>query len=155
MRASISETLPCSREVKAFLSLKNKRNIEQNAPADAQKPRATKLNRSVRKVKKDSGIISRGPFKGKRIEFAPITGINRFREISEDFMNKIFGLKPGEYLISDESSLYDFTGLDEMELPDIHKKIQEMYNIDVSNIMSRNLLEIFRRISENKNGAPC
>ncbi len=70
-------------------------------------------------------------------------------------MNKIVGLEPGEYLISDESSLYDFTGLDEMELPDIHKKIQEMYNIDVSNIKSKNLLEIFRRISESKNGPPC
>ena len=70
-------------------------------------------------------------------------------------MNKVFGLEPGEYLISDESNLYDFSGLDEMQLPDIHKKIQEMFNIDVSEIKSRNLLEIFRRITENKNGAPC
>jgi len=34
-----------SREVKVFLSLKNKRSIGQNAPADAQKPRAAKLYR--------------------------------------------------------------------------------------------------------------
>jgi len=106
-------------------------------------------------MKNNSRIISRGPFKGKNIEFASTSGINRFREISEDFMNKIFGLEPGEYLISDESSLYEFTGLDEMELPDIHKKIQEFYNIDVSDIKSRNLLEIFRRISDNKSGASC
>ena len=106
-------------------------------------------------MKNNSRIISGGPFKGKRIEFASTSGINRFREISEDFMNKIFGLEPGEYLISDESSLYDFTGLDEMELPDIHKKIQEMYNIDVSDIKSRNLLDIFRRIGDSKSGAPC
>jgi hypothetical protein len=106
-------------------------------------------------MKNYSQIISRGPFKGKRIEFAPTAGVNRFREISEDFMKKIFGFEPGEYLISDESSLYDFTSLDEMELPDIHKKIQEMYNIDVSDIKSRNLLEIFRRISDGKSGASC
>jgi hypothetical protein len=106
-------------------------------------------------MKKDSRIISRGPFKGKRIEFAPTTGINKFLEISEDFMIKIFGIEPGEYLISDESSLYDFTGLDEMELPDIHKKIQEMYNIDVSDIKSRNLLKIFKRISDSKSRASC
>jgi len=106
-------------------------------------------------MKNSSRIIPRGPFKGKKIEFAPTTGIDKFRAISEDFMNKIFGLGLGEYLISDESSLYDFTGLDEMHLPDIHKKIQEIYNIDVSGIKSRNLLEIFKRIRDCKSGASC
>ncbi len=67
-------------------------------------------------------------------------------------MNKVFGLEPGEYLISDESSLYDFTGLDEMGLTDVHKKIQEVYNIDVSDIKSGNLLEIFKRIGDSKGG---
>ena len=70
-------------------------------------------------------------------------------------MNKIFGLEPGEYLISDESSLYDFTGLDEMGFPNIHKKIQEIYNVAVLDINSRNLLEIFKRIRDSKNGASC
>ena len=106
-------------------------------------------------MKNNSRIIPSGPFKGKKIEFAPTTGIDKFRAISEDFMNKIFGLGLGEYLISDESSLYDFTGLDEMQLPDIHKKIQEIYNIDVSDIKSRNLLELFKRIRDNKSGASC
>jgi hypothetical protein len=106
-------------------------------------------------MEKESRIISRGPFKGKRIEFSPTTGINRFRAISEDFMNRIFGLEPGEYLISDESSLYDFTSFDEMELHYIHKKIQEMYNIDVSDIKSKNLLEIFRKISDSKSRPSC
>jgi hypothetical protein len=40
-----------------------------------------------------------------------------------------------------------------MELSDIHKKIQKMYNIDVSDIKSRNLLEIFKRIKDSKSGA--
>jgi len=109
----------------------------------------------VRKIKNKSRIIPSGPFKGKKIEFAPSTEIDKFRAISQDFMNKIFGLELGEYLISDESGLYDFTGLDETQLPDIHKKIQELYNIDVSDIKSRNLLEIFKRIRDNKSGASC
>jgi len=66
-------------------------------------------------------------------------------------MKKVLGLEPGEYLISDESSLYDFTDPNEKELPDIHNKIQEMYNIDISDIKSRNLLEIFKRINDSKN----
>jgi len=106
-------------------------------------------------MKNNSRIILSGPFKGKKIELAPTTGIDRLRSISEDFMTKVFGLEPGEYLISDESSLYDFTGLDEMELPDINNKIREIYNIDVSDIKSKNLLEIFRRISDSKSGASC
>jgi hypothetical protein len=55
------------------------------------------LCHSVIKMKNNSRIISRGPFKDKRIEFAPTTGINKLLEISEDFMIKIFGLEPGEY----------------------------------------------------------
>jgi len=104
-------------------------------------------------MNKDSRIISRGPFKGKRIEFAPTTGIDKLVEISEGFMIKVFGLAPRQYLISDESSLCDFTGLDETELPNIHKKIKKMYNIDVSDIKSGNLLEIFKRISDSKSRA--
>jgi hypothetical protein len=104
-------------------------------------------------MKNNLRIISRGPLKGKKIEFASTTEIDKLRAISEDFMNKIFGLEPWEYLISDESSLRDFIGLDEIQLPDIHKKIQEMYNIYVSDIKSGNLLEIFKRISDTKSGS--
>ena len=102
------------------------------------------------KMNEDSRIISSGPLKGKKIEFALTTGIDRFFEVSEEFMKKIFDFGPGEYLISDESSLHDFTGLDEMELSDIQKKIQDVYDIDFSDIESGNLLEIFTRIHHKK-----
>jgi hypothetical protein len=104
-------------------------------------------------MKNNSRIIPSGALKGKKIEFAPTTEIDKSRVISGDFMNKIFGLELWEYLISDESSLFDFTGLDELEFPDIHKRIKEMYNIDVSDIKSRNLLEIFKRIRNRLSGA--
>jgi hypothetical protein len=57
-------------------------------------------------------------------------------------------------LITDESSLHDFTGLDEMGLSDIQKRIQDVYDIDVSDMESGNLLEIFTRIYENRCNAP-
>lgn len=98
----------------------------------------------------DSRIISSGPLKGKKIEFAPTTGIDRFFGISKEFMKKIFDFEPGEYLISDESSLHDFTGLDEMDLSDIQKRIQDVYDIDVSDIESGNLLDIFARIYKKR-----
>ena len=97
-------------------------------------------------MKKDNKIIPSGPFKGKRIELAPTTGIDMFLESAEDFMRRIFGFEPGEYLITDESSLFDFTGVDEMRLSHIQKKIQTVYNLDVSDSESGNLLTIFMRI---------
>lgn len=72
----------------------------------------------------------------------------------DNFMRRIFDFEPGEYLITDESSLFDFTGLDGMEVTDIHKKIQEIYNLDASDIQYGNLLEIFRRIHYRKYGPP-
>ena len=101
-------------------------------------------------MNEDWRIISSGPLKGKKIEFAPTAGIDRLFEISEEFRKKIFDLGPGGYLISDESSLRDFTGLDEMELSDIQKRIKKVYDIDVSDIKSGNLLEIFIKIHHKK-----
>ena len=105
-------------------------------------------------MKEKDRVITSGPFKGKKIRFAPTSGVNMFMGISEEFMRKIFDFEPGEYLITDESSLYDFTGLDEMELTDIQKKIQDLYDLDVSDIASLNLLEIFMRIHHSKFGDP-
>ena len=105
-------------------------------------------------MKEDKRIIKSGTFKGKKIEFASTAGVDRFQTISEDFMQRIFNLEPGEYLITDESSLRDFTGLDEVELSDIQKRVLDLYGIDVSDIRSGNLLEIFKRIHSQKSGAP-
>ena len=102
----------------------------------------------------DSRIISSGPFKGKKIEFAPTTGVDMFLKISDEFMKKIFDFAPGEYLISDESSLHDFTCLNEWDLTDIRKKIRNLYDLDISDIESGNLLEIFKRIHNKLYGAP-
>jgi hypothetical protein len=104
----------------------------------------------IEKMNDDSHIISSGPFKGKKIEFAPTTGVDMFLKISDEFMKKIFDFAPGEYLMSDESSLYDFTGLDEWDLTTIQKKIQDVYDLDISDIKSRNLLEIFKRIHNKR-----
>jgi hypothetical protein len=105
-------------------------------------------------MKENDRVIPSGPFKGKKIEFATTTGVDMLLDISEDFMKKIFNFEPKDYLISDESSLYDFTGLDEMELTDIQKIIEDVYDVDVSDIESGNLLEIFKRIHHSKFADP-
>lgn len=77
-----------------------------------------------------------------------------FWEVAEDFMRRVFDFEPGDYLISNESSLFDFTGVDEMELKDIQQKIREVYGVDVSDLASGNLLEIFARLHYRRYGGP-
>ena len=101
-------------------------------------------------MSEDEYIVPSGPLKGKRIELASTVGIEMFNEIAEDFMFKIFGFEAGDYLITDESSLHDFTGVDDMELADIHEKIRDVNALDVSDLNSGNLLEIFVRIHEQQ-----
>jgi hypothetical protein len=101
-------------------------------------------------MKKQETVISRRPFKGKKIEFASTLGMDAFRDISEDFMKKVFGLDVGDYLITDESRLRDFVGIDETDLVDSHGKIRREYGLDVSQVLSGNLLAIFKRIHRKK-----
>jgi hypothetical protein len=103
-------------------------------------------------MKKLGKIIPHGPFKGKRIEFAPTEELDMFRTLADEFMEEIFCMEPGSYLITDESSLRDFQGVEDMELPDIHGKIREVYGVDVSDIVSANLVEIFARIHKHMYG---
>lgn len=101
-------------------------------------------------MKEDEYIVPSGPLKGKRIEMASTTGIEMFEQIAEDFMLRIFGLDADDYLITDESSLRDFKGVDGMKVADIHQKIRDEYGQDVSDLKSGNLLEIFVRLQERQ-----
>jgi len=97
-------------------------------------------------------IVPSGPLKGKKIEMASTAGVHMFEEIAREFMLQIFGLEPGAYLITDESSLRDFVVADDMKLADIHRKIEGVFSLDVSDLKSGKLLEIFVRIHERQSG---
>jgi hypothetical protein len=99
---------------------------------------------AVRKTR----VHRRTPFKWKRIEVASTSGIELYDDIAEEFMLRILGFEPDEYLITDESSLRDFVGVDDPELAAIHRKIRGVYAVDVSDLESGNLLEIFERLRQ-------
>ena len=111
-----------------------------------------RLVRGFKLMNDKEHIIPSGRFKGKKIEMAPAGGIELFREIAEDFMLRIFGYEPGDYLITDESSLRDFVGVNDLSLVDIHREIKSLYGIDVAGLKSGNLLEIFVKIHEPRSG---
>lgn len=107
-------------------------------------------------MNEDDRTIPSGPFKGKKIELAPSKGVEMFADIAEEFMERILGFAPGDYLITDESSLLDFVGLgEEIELADLQQKIREEYEVEISDLQSGNLLEIFMRIHRRKYGPPA
>ena len=81
---------------------------------------------------------------------ASTAGIEMYDDVAEEFMSLIFGFEPGEYLITDESTLHDFIGVDGLELAAIRSKIREVYAVDVSDLESGNLLEIFERLRRQR-----
>lgn len=99
-------------------------------------------------------IIRSGRFKGKKIELAPTHAIDALRSIAEEFMAAIFEMEPASYLITDESSLYDFEEVEDMGLEDICTKIRSVFDVDVRDIRSANLVEIFARIHRHRYGEP-
>jgi hypothetical protein len=99
-------------------------------------------------------IIRSGRFKGKKIELAPTHGVDAFQGIAEEFMTVIFEMDPDSYLITDESSLRDFEGTEDTRLEDIYARIRSVFDIDVRDVRSGNLVEIFARIHRHRYGAP-
>jgi hypothetical protein len=92
-------------------------------------------------------VVPSGPLMGNKVELAPAGGIDSFRDIADRFMWRVFDLEPGDYLITDESSLADFVGVDGQELISLHEKVHRLYGLDVSDIEGGNLLQIFVRIA--------
>jgi hypothetical protein len=103
---------------------------------------------SAKRISDRGRVVRKGRFKGKRVEFASTTGIDTLENIAEDFMLNIFGFEPGQYLITDLSSLHDFVSVDEMEFVSILARIRDVYRLDVADLASGNLLEIFKRLHE-------
>ena len=65
-------------------------------------------------------------------------------------MSTIFELDPGDYLITDEASVLDFTPPDESDTTDIWFRIEETYGIDKADVGSDLLVRIFESISKRQ-----
>jgi hypothetical protein len=81
------------------------------------------------------------------IQFAPTTRVSADIELHDDFIIRVLGFVPGSpVFISDESVLRDFG--DENNIAEYQKRIREIYGIDVSDLKSGLLCEIFERIQK-------
>jgi len=87
-----------------------------------------------------------GPHAGKEIEFASTSRIEEIQEIADEFMFEIFDYDAGEYLISDESILSDFTEFGTTSMSPIWKRIEDHYGISEKDVTSEKLVDIFLEI---------
>ena len=102
-------------------------------------------------MSKDDNRVARGGFVDKKITFASTERIEEFRQLASDFMGQIFDFLPGEYLISDESDLLDFTEMGSSGTSEIWKRITEVYGVWLADVESERLVNIFTEIARRRN----
>jgi hypothetical protein len=78
------------------------------------------------------------------IEFAARERVGQHSELANDFIKRVLDLEWA--WISDESSLWDFHGEETNEI--LTDRIHRIYGVDVSDISSGNLADIFDRIRD-------
>jgi hypothetical protein len=84
------------------------------------------------------------------IEFSASERVDHHSELAKDFAKRV--LEIDWAWISDESSLWDFHEDETNE--SIADKIRRIYDVDVSDISSGNLADIFDRIQEHRAAPP-
>lgn len=90
--------------------------------------------------------FKRGPLKGKKVTYASTVRVEEYGKIAGDFMLEVFDFLPGEYLITDESSLRDFTDFASSDTSPIWNRITEIYSIERADVPSEDLADIFAEI---------
>lgn len=77
-----------------------------------------------------------------KIVFAEDEGVQQLRPVAEEFMQTIFGLEPGSYLITDESRLVDFRFKD-LSAEQVIAKVMDTYHLG---FVPNNLLQLLREL---------
>jgi hypothetical protein len=107
--------------------------------------------RSQFRISEDDHTISRGPMKGKKVKYASTVRIEEFAKIASEFMGEIFDFLPGEYLITDESDVLDFTPMESSDTSEIWGRIENIYGISESEFASGRLVNLFAAIARRRN----
>jgi hypothetical protein len=94
--------------------------------------------------------LPRDTFEGKQVTFAPTDRVDAYPEIATEFMSEIFELEPGDYLITDEADVLDFTPMDESDTTEIWHRIEAAYGITLAEAESGRLAVIFEAIANRR-----
>jgi hypothetical protein len=93
-------------------------------------------------------VVPPGTFEGKTVTLAETDVVETYPQIVAAFMSQVFDLDPGDYLITDESGLLDFTPFDESDTTEIWARIESVYGIAQSDVGFGLLIRIFEAISK-------
>ena len=99
----------------------------------------------------DDRVISKGRFKGKKVTFASTERMEEFAQIASEFMEELFELLPGDYVISDESDLLDFMEMGSSDTSETWKRIKEVYGVEQIDVGCDRFVNIFTEISRRRN----
>ena len=99
----------------------------------------------------DYGKFSRGRLKGKKVTFADTARIDDLSDIASEFMDSIFDLMPGDYLISDESDIRDFTEFGSGDVSGVWVGIKQTYGIERQDVESGLIVQILLAIALRRN----
>jgi hypothetical protein len=122
---------------------------EGNSKKDAVKALEEAFEKAKIARKKEGKPIPR-PGTEVPIEFAAQELINEYPELADDFIRRI--LEKQWVWMSDESSLWDFHH--DQNNDGLIAKIKDIYCVDVSDIQSAKLWEIFERIATDGKNIP-
>lgn len=101
-------------------------------------------------MSKDEKVITRGRFKGKKVTFASTERIEAFAQLADEFMERIFALEPGEYLITDESDVRDFMEMGSSDTSETWKRIDEVYGNVSADARSERLVDILTEVAQRR-----
>ena len=102
-------------------------------------------------MSKHGRVFTRGRFSGKKITFASTERIEELAQLANDFMQQIFELEPGDYVISDESDILDFTEMGSPDSSEIWKRIGDRYGVTSADVRSGRLVDILSEITRRRN----
>jgi hypothetical protein len=86
----------------------------------------------------------------KQFVLSSTDSVEVFQEIADRFMLEIFELEPGEYIITDESDIRDFTSFGISDTGPVWRQIAAVYGISREEVGSGRLVKIFRTIAERQ-----
>ncbi len=94
--------------------------------------------------------FKREPLKGKKVTYASTDRVEEYGKIAGEFMLEVLDFLPGDYLITDESSLRDFTDFGSSDTSPIWNRITEIYGIERADVPSDVLADIFSEIQRRR-----
>jgi hypothetical protein len=89
--------------------------------------------------------------RAKTVVLAATDRIAHFGDLADDFMMEVFDLLPTECLVTDESTLSDFTEFGSSKTSPIWRQINEIYGIKRADVPSERLVDILAEIRARRN----